>query len=84
MRGEASLEKAESLKEAGYEAYSLEGGYYQYLAYKMLQDENNPYELKNKFIEPNPVVSLNTSSIVILVFSPDIIFIPLLFIKLQL
>ncbi|MDO4187609.1 MAG: ATP-binding protein [Lachnospiraceae bacterium] len=43
-RGVVSIELAESLKESGYDAYSLQGGYYRYLAIKMQEDIENEKE----------------------------------------
>lgn len=50
MKGINSLELAESLCEKGFEAYSLQGGYYSFLAKKMLEDVANEEE-RNKQIE---------------------------------
>jgi len=44
MRGVVSLEVAESLREEGYDAYSLQGGYYKYLAAKMMEDAKHDKE----------------------------------------
>ena len=44
MKGVVSLEAAENLRELGYDAYSLQGGYYKYLAHKMLEDSQNEQE----------------------------------------
>lgn len=44
MRGVVSVELAEKLCEEGFEAYSLQGGYYQYLAWKMQEDEQHEQE----------------------------------------
>lgn len=44
MRGVVSVEIAEKLREDGFEAYSLQGGYYKYLAKKMIEDAENEKE----------------------------------------
>lgn len=44
MRGVISAEMAEELREDGYEAYSLQGGYYKYLSAKMLEDAAHEQE----------------------------------------
>lgn len=44
MRGVISRDKAQELREKGYEAYSLQGGYYKYLTVKMLEDAENEEE----------------------------------------
>ncbi|MCQ2505883.1 MAG: ATPase [Lachnospiraceae bacterium] len=44
MKGISSEEVAEKLRALGYEAYSLYGGYYKFLAYEMLKDEQNEKE----------------------------------------
>lgn len=44
MRGIASNDAAQELRDKGYEAYSLKGGYHKYLAYKMSEAENNEAE----------------------------------------
>lgn len=44
MRGVISLDLAENLREKGFDAYSLQGGYYKYLAYKMMEDSKNEEE----------------------------------------
>lgn len=44
MRGIVSEEAAEKLREKGYEAYSLVGGYYKYLEVKMFEDSKNDRE----------------------------------------
>lgn len=50
MRGVISYDLAEMLREMGFEAYSLEGGYYKYLTCKLLEDAQNEEE-RNKEIE---------------------------------
>lgn len=49
-RGVVSAETAEKLREKGYEAYSLKGGYFRYLAIRMQEDEKHEKE-KNEKIE---------------------------------
>ncbi len=44
MRGVISLDAAKALREEGYDAYSLQGGYYKYLAYRMQADIQNEQE----------------------------------------
>lgn len=44
MRGIVSKEAAENFREEGYEAYSLKGGYYKYLAFKMAEDAEREKE----------------------------------------
>ena len=43
-KGIVSADAAVNLREKGYDAYSLQGGYYKYLAVKMLEDEKNEKE----------------------------------------
>lgn len=43
-RGIVSVEYAEKLRSEGYDAYSLTGGYYQYLSIKMEEDTANEHE----------------------------------------
>lgn len=50
MRGITSEELAKSLRENGYDAYSLQGGYYKFLAWKMKEDAENEKE-RTKQIE---------------------------------
>lgn len=47
-RGIISRDAAQSLREEGYEAYSLDGGYYSYLAYRMDEDTKNEAEKLNQ------------------------------------
>lgn len=44
MRGVVSADCAQNLRDKGYEAYSLQGGYYKYLAVKMLEEEQHEKE----------------------------------------
>lgn len=44
MRGVVSIEVAEKLRKEGFDAYSLQGGYYKYLAVKMLEDSEHEKE----------------------------------------
>lgn len=44
MRGVISVEVAENLRNDGFQAYSLKGGYYKYLALKMMEDAKNEKE----------------------------------------
>ena len=48
MRGVISIEIAEKLCEEGFEAYSLQGGYYKYLAAKMNEDALHEKEIKEQ------------------------------------
>lgn len=50
MRGIVSVDVAEKLRDEGYEAYSLQGGYYSYLTAKMTEDSENE-EARVKDIE---------------------------------
>lgn len=44
MKGIVSEDAASTLRDMGYDAYSLEGGYYKYLAHKMMEDAQREKE----------------------------------------
>lgn len=48
MRGVESLDVANTLRNRGYNAYSLQGGYYSYLTSKMKEDEANEDERREQ------------------------------------
>lgn len=48
IKGSISVDAADMLREEGYDAYSLLGGYYSYLTYKMREDSQNEKEKKKQ------------------------------------
>ena len=48
MKGILSEEIAQTLRDEGYPAYSLQGGYYQYLTFRMQEEEKNEKDKKEK------------------------------------